>query len=110
MQSVPPAIAISLSVLFGLAAVLNTLAPSFLLAAYERWDFPPGFHRITAICEALAAGFLFMPITRLWGVAIGAMITFATEALLISREQYAYAVPGLFVIAALVPASLAGPI
>lgn len=109
MQSLPATIALSLSALFGLVAVANALAPSFLIAAYDRWEFPRGAHRTAAIFAALAAAFLFMPITRLWGVAIAAMIVFVTDVLFISRERYAYAVPGLLIIAALVPASLAGP-
>ena len=109
MENIAATIALSLSALFGIIAVLNLVAPSFLLAAYDRWEFPRGTHRTTALFAALAAIFLFIPITRLWGVALAAIIVFAIEVLLISRERYAYAVPGLLVIAALVPASLASP-
>ena len=109
MQNIPATIAVTLSILFAILALANLLAPRSLLAAYERWEFPQSFHRTTALFGALAAGFLFLPITRLWGVTLGALLTFAIVALLISREKYAYAVPGLLIIAALVPASLAAP-
>lgn len=109
MQNIAAAIALSLSALFAAAALANALAPSFLMAAYDRWEFPRGTHRTAAIFAALAAAFLFMPITRLWGVALAAIIMFATETLLLSRAKYAYAIPGFLIIAALVPASLASP-
>lgn len=109
VQNFPTFIALSLAGLFALAAAINLLAPAFLISAYTRWNFPPAFHRIIALFSALAAGFLSMPITRLWGVALAGVIMFMTEALLLSREKYAYAIPGFVIIAALVPASLAAP-
>lgn len=109
VQNFPTVVALMLAGLFALAAVLNLFAPTFLISAYTRWNFPPAFNRIIALFSALAAGFLSMPITRLWGVALAGVIMFTTEALLLSREKYAYAIPGFLVIAALVPASLAAP-
>lgn len=106
----PSLVAELLALFFALAALLNFCEPAFLKRAYARWDLRPNVHLLAAFFNALAAVFLSMPITRLWGVAVAAIVMFFAEVLLISRKQYAYALPGLIVLAALVPASLAGPI
>ena len=106
----PALVAELLAFFFALAALLNFIEPGFLKRAYARWDLRPNVHLLAAFFNAIAAVFLFMPITRLWGIAIAALVMFTAEVLLISRRQYGYALPCLLVIAALVPASLAGPL
>jgi hypothetical protein len=107
---IPALVAELLAAFFAAAAFLNFVEPAFLARAYARWGLRPNINLLAAFFNALAAIFLSMPITRLWGVAVAALVMFAAEVLLLSRKQYAYAVPGLLVLAALVPASLAGPL
>jgi DoxX-like family len=108
--TIPTAIAFALTAFFALAALVNFINPSFVRNAYESWGFPPKFNRAAAMVDLAAAVFLAMPITRIWGVALAAFVTFAAEIMLINHKHYAFAVPGMVVLAALVPALLAGPI
>lgn len=109
-SGIPALIAELLAAFFGFAALLNFIEPAFLKRAYVRWGLRPNINLLAAFFNAVAAVFLVLPITRLWGIAVAALVMFAAEVLLLSRKQYAYAMPGLLVLAALVPASLAGPL
>lgn len=94
---------------FAASALIHIAAPGFIRRAYERWDFPPKFYRVTGVVELFAAAFLAFPITRIWGVALAALIMFVAIVKLLEGRQYAYTIPGIVVLIALVPASLAGP-
>jgi hypothetical protein len=109
VPSIPTIIAFILTALFAAAAAIHLAGPAFVRRAYKDWDLPPKFHRVTGAVELLAAAFLAMPITRFWGVALAGLVTFFAEITLLSHKQYAYAVPGFFILAALIPATLAGP-
>jgi hypothetical protein len=95
---------------FGVSGLLHVSGFGFIRRAYERAEFAPGFYRIVGLLQILAAGFLALPITRIWGVALAAVVTFVAVVILLSNRQYAYSLPGLLVLVALVPASLAGPV
>jgi hypothetical protein len=102
--------ALALSALFGVSAVLHFTGPWFIREAYARWGFPGRFYRISGAIQLLAALFLTNPITRLWGVALAAFITFVAVVLLLSAGRYRTSVPGMLVLVALIPAILAGPL
>ena len=108
--TIPTVIAFGLTAFFAAAALVNFANPRFVREAYEHWGFPPKFNRAAAAVDLAAAIFLAMPITRIWGVALAAFVTFAAEIMLINHRHYAFAVPGMVVLAALVPALLAGPL
>ena len=95
---------------FGASGLLHLAGLGFVKRTYARADFPPGFYRLAGLVQLLAAVFLASPITRIWGVILAASVTFAAMVVLLSNRQYAYSVPGLLLLAALVPASLAGPL
>ncbi|HEY1837414.1 MAG: hypothetical protein WBQ17_15875 [Rhizomicrobium sp.] len=109
-SEVPALIAELLAGFFAAAAVLNFVDPAFLKRAYAQWGLRPNINLLAAVFNLVAAVFLAMPITRLWGVTVAALVMFFAEVLLLSRKQYAYALPGLIIMAALVPAALAGPL
>ncbi|HEX4636480.1 MAG TPA: hypothetical protein VH189_09885 [Rhizomicrobium sp.] len=90
--------------LFGLAAVLNLAAPAFVRRAYQRWAFARGFYYVVGAAQALAALFLALHQTRIWGGILGAMILFATVVSLLNRRQYLYALPAILAMIALAPA------
>lgn len=95
---------------FGVSGLLHISGFGFIRRAYNRAEFAPGFYRLAGLVQLLAAAFLALPITRIWGVALAALVTFVAVVILLGNRQYAYSVPGLLLLAALVPASLAGPI
>jgi hypothetical protein len=109
MLSVPTLDALVLTGLFGASGLLNMAGPRFLRVAYRRWGFPTNAHRVVGILEILAALFLSNPVTRIWGVILAGFIIFFATVALLNHGKYAYSVPGLLLMLALVPAVLAGP-
>jgi hypothetical protein len=109
MPSIPILDALFLTALFGVSGILHLAGPSFLREAYRRWGFPFNAHRVVGTLSLLAALFLSNPLTRIWGVIVAGFLTFFATWALFHHGKYALSVPGLILMAALVPASLAGP-
>jgi hypothetical protein len=109
-MTIPTLDALLLTGLFGLSAAIHLYGPSVLRARYRRWRFPANTHRVVGVLQLLAALFLSNPITRIWGVALAGIITFVTIVTLLNQGKYGYSVPAMLVLAALVPATLAGPL
>ena len=97
----PVAVAWAVASVFTVFGAVNVIAPRPLREAYARWNYPRGFRWVSATLELLAAGFLSMPETRVWGVALAAMILFVAIVTLLSRKQYLYAASGMVLMAAL---------
>lgn len=102
--------ALLLSAIFAASGLVHLSGAGFIRNAYERWHFPPKFYRVTAIINLIAAAFLATPITRIWGAVLAAMIVFFAVVTLLNNRQYAYSVPGMLILFALIPAMTAGPI
>ena len=100
--------ALIIASMFAASAFAHLLGPRFILKAYARWNFPPKFHRVIGIVELLAAAFLAEPITRIWGVALAGLVAFIAVVALLNNRQYVWSLPGILVLAALVPASVSG--
>ncbi len=109
-MTIPTIDALALTMLFGASAVFHLAGPRFLRASYRRWRFPANTHVIVGVLQLLAALFLSNPITRIWGVALGVLIAFVTVVTLLNHGKYGYSLPAMLVLAALIPASLAGPL
>ena len=110
MLPMPTLDALALTGLFGAAGLIHLAGPRFLRAAYRTWGFPSNAHRVIGVLEILTALFLSNPITRIWGVILAGFVIFFATVALLNRGKYAYSVPGLLLMLALVPASLAGPL
>ena len=110
MLSMPTLDALVLTGLFGVSGVLHMAGPRFVRDAYSAWGFPRNAHRVVGVLEILTALFLSNPVTRIWGVILAGFIIFFATVALLNRGKYAYSVPGLILMLALVPASLAGPL
>lgn len=102
-------IAQSVAVLFAAAGGIQIAGPAFVQRAYERWEMPRKFYRVTGALELIAALFLANAETRIWGVILGAIVLFGAIVTLLKSEQYGWSIPGMMLLMALVPASLAGP-
>jgi len=90
--------------LFALSAVLNLAAPGFVRRIYQRWAFARGFYYVVGAAQAMAALFLAVPQTRIWGGILGATILFVTVVSLLNRRQYLYALPAILAMIAIAPA------
>jgi hypothetical protein len=108
--SIPTLDALTLTVLFGAVGLLHIAGPSFVRDAYRSWGFPFNAHRVVGVLVFLTALFLSNPVTRIWGVIMGGFIVFFATVALLNNGKYAYSLPGLILMLALVPASLAGPL
>jgi hypothetical protein len=102
-------LAVSFAALFGTAGALHLAAPPPLRRAYRRWQFAPGFYYVVGIAQSLAALFLAVPQTRIWGGILAAMILFVAVVSLLNHRKYLYAVPAILIMIALAPA-MAAPI
>ena len=109
-SSIPTLDALVLTVLFGVSGLLHLAGLGFIRLAYRRWGFPFNAHRVVGVLEILTALFLSNPVTRIWGVIMGGFLIFFATVALLNHGKYAYSVPGLLLMLALVPASLAGPL
>jgi hypothetical protein len=110
MLSAPTLDALVLTGLFGVSGLLHMAGPAFVRRAYRGWGFPSNAHRVVGVLEILAALFLSHPVTRIWGVILAGFIIFFATVALLNHRKYIYSVPGLILMLALVPASLAGPL
>lgn len=100
----------TVAAIFAISGLVQLAGPAFVRRAYERWDFPPKFYRVTAVIELATAAFLLSPLTREWGVTLAGLVTFVAVVTLLNHRQYAYTLPGIILLLALIPASLAGPL
>ena len=105
--SLPVIAAWSVALVFAASAAIHLRGGRKLRAAYAEWDYPRSFHRIVGISNLLAALFLARPETRIWGVALAAVILFIAVVTLLGHRRYTYALPGMLLMLALPPALLA---
>lgn len=103
-------IAWTIAAIFAASALMHLAGLGFVRRAYQHWNFPPKFYRVAGLIELVTAAFLSNPLTRIWGVALAALTIFVAVVTLLNNRQYAYTIPGIVLLVALVPASLAGPL
>ena len=95
--------------ILSMAGFVNIVGPRRLREAYARWEFPSRFYLVVGVLEVTAAAFLAVPEWRGWGIALAAFIIFGTVITLFNHRRYIFAVPGVILMVALVPASFAVP-
>jgi len=104
MSEIANLLAEILAGLFGLSAVIHLAAPGFVKRVYQRWAFARGFYYVVGVAQALAALFLAVHQTRIWGGILGGMILFVTVVSLLNRRKYLYALPAILAMIAIAPA------
>lgn len=107
--SVYAVVAVSLAVVFGLIGAIQLIGPKFARDAYRGWDYPQRLRLVTGVLDIAAAFMLALPALRGWGIAVAAILTFGSVVIFLSHRQYRYAVPGIVLMVALVPAAVAVP-
>ena len=100
-------IALVLAGILALIGFLHVIGVAPLREAFRRWEYPRNFHRIFGVANLVAAAFLAVPNTRVWGVGLAAVILFAAVAKLLASRNYLYAAGGVVLLAALPPAFVA---
>ena len=95
---------------FAAIAAVSLAGPRSLRERYARWRYPRGFREVTGALFGLAAAFLAIPETRLFGVGVAAFVIFLIATTLLHHRQYRYAAPLIALLFALIPVLLAGPV
>ena len=100
-------IAYSLVALFAVVGLANVAGNSTVRATYRLWHYPRRTHRVVGALELLTAFFLAVPQLRIWGVILGGLIAFFSVVALLNHRHYALSIPGMLLLASLVPTALA---
>ncbi len=101
LLSLPLVATIGLVFAFGASGLVQLAGPGFVRRAYQCWALPPRFYRVIGALMLLAAFFLAVPNTRLWGVMLAGLINFLAVVTLLKNREYGWAFPGLAVAIAL---------
>jgi hypothetical protein len=95
------------SAVFALAGLISLSGITHLETVYRLWHYPHNFYRIVGLAQLMAALFLIVPETRIWGIAASGMIIFVTIVTLLHHRQYLWSLPAMLLLLSLIPASLA---
>lgn len=95
------------SAILALAGLVNLSGTTHFRAIYRLWHYPHNFYRIVGLAQLMAAVFLIVPETRVWGIAASGMIIFVTTVTLLHHRQYLWSLPAMLLLMTLIPASLA---
>jgi uncharacterized membrane protein YphA (DoxX/SURF4 family) len=104
--SMASAIAWLLAFAFTGAGLLNAMGGAVAQAQFLRWGYPARWNFVTAALEVLGAALIVLPETRIWGLALGAMVLIAAIATVIWRREYKH-LPPCVALAAIIGVELA---
>jgi hypothetical protein len=104
----PESVPQTLAAIFAIAAAVNLGGFGPLRALLSRWEYPRGFHRILGMFSLLAALFLALPETRIWGVALAAFLLFGATISLLNHSRYLAATISILLLTSLPTALIAG--
>ncbi len=94
-------------VLIGLA-VVQLFAPHLMQRIFRRRSYARGFLESVALVELMAAVFLVMPATRIWGISATAGIILIGVVIMIHNRRLIWACAALALLFALIPVAVAG--
>jgi hypothetical protein len=106
-SSLPHLFAGSLAAIFAITGIIDFAGSGYIRARFRQWRHPRQFYRVMGVLQLLAALFLAMPLLRIWGIILAGFVTFFWVVTLLNHRQWNWAVAGMLMMAALVPASLA---
>jgi hypothetical protein len=103
---VASAMAWLLAFAFAGAGLFNAFGGAAVQAGFIRWGYPAWWNFVTAAFEVLGAALIVLPETRIWGLALGAMVMIAAIATVTWRREYKHLPPAV-ALAALIVIELA---
>jgi hypothetical protein len=107
--SIYSVIALFLAVIFAVIGVVQLAGPEFVRDTYRLWHYPRRVRLVTGTLDLVTAVLLVVPSLRLWGIGLGALLTFGAVVVFLAHRQYRYASLAMVLMAALIPATLAVP-
>jgi hypothetical protein len=106
-NSLPHLLADILAAIFAMTAIIDLAGSRYIRARFRQWRYPRQFYRVAGVLQLTTAVFLAMPQLRILGIALAGFITFFWVVTLLNHRQWSWAVAGMLMMMALVPASLA---
>jgi hypothetical protein len=92
---VASAMAWLLAFAFAGAGIFNAIGGAVVQARFLRWGYPAWWNYITAALEMLSAALIVVPETRIWGLALAAIILVAAIATVTRLRDYEHLPPGV---------------
>ncbi len=84
-----------LAIAFIGAGFFNAVGGAAVQAQFRRWGYPAWWNFVTAVFDGLSGALIFVPETRMWGLALGTMVLIAAIATVIWRREYRHLAPGV---------------
>jgi len=84
-----------LALAFAGAGLFNAIGGASVQAQFLRWGYPAWWNFVTAALEMLGAALLVLPETRLWGLALLAILMIAAIATVARRREYGHLPPAM---------------
>jgi hypothetical protein len=109
MYELPTMACLLLAGLFAVIGLIQLAGPRFLREAYARWEYSQAVRVITGLLDLVAAAMLADPELRVWGIVLGAVLTFGAVVTLLNHRHYTAAGAAILMMVAFVPAALAVP-
>jgi DoxX-like family len=106
-NSLPHFLAGILALIFASAGIIDVAGFRYVRARFRQWQYPRQFYRVMGVLQLITALFLAMPQLRIWGIVLAGFITFFGVVTSLNHRQWSWAVAGMLMMVALVPASLA---
>jgi hypothetical protein len=77
-----------LAVAFIGAGIANAAGGAAIQAQFQRWGYPAWWNFVTAALEVFDAALIVFPETRIFGLALGAVVMIAATGTVIWRREY----------------------
>ena len=77
------------------AGLFNAIGGAAAQAQFQRWGYPAWWNFVTAALEILSAALIVLPETRIWGLALAAIVLIAAIATVTRLGEYKHLPPGL---------------
>ena len=106
-NNLPHLLAGILAMIFAITATIDLAGSRYISARFRQWRYPQQFYRVMGVLQLFTSLFLAMPQLRIWGIILAGLITFFWVVTLLNHRQWSWAVAGMLMMMALVPASLA---
>ena len=80
------------------AGLFNAIGTSATQSSFVRWGYPPWWCRLTGGLEMMSAVLIALPVSRILGLALGAVIIAAAVFTVLRLRDFSHLVPvGVFV-------------
>ena len=106
-SGIPHLMVAVLVTIFAIAAMVDIGAARYLRERFRNWGYPRQFYQVFGVLQLFAALFLALVQLRVWGIMLAGFILFWGIVILLHHRRWSWAVAGMLMMTALVPASLA---